>query len=77
MTANKTRARRAETVLQAYAEAKGEAYEASSSEISDLIADLLHLSVCLDQGEDAVESTLLLARLHFDAEYENAEEEAA
>jgi hypothetical protein len=77
MTTNETRARRAETVLQAYAEARGEAYEASSSEISDLIADLLHLSASMDQGDDAVESTLRLARMHFDAEHENPEEEAA
>jgi hypothetical protein len=77
MTTNEIRARRAETVLRTYAEAKGEAYEASSSEISDLIADLLHLSVCLDEGDDSVESTLFLARMHFDAEHENPEEEAA
>lgn len=74
---NKTRARRAAVALQNYVEARGEAYEASSTEISDLIADLLHLSASLDQGEDAAESTLRLARMHFDAEHRNPEEEAA
>jgi hypothetical protein len=77
MTTNKTRARRAEIALQNYIEDRGEAYEASSSEISDLIADLLHLAASLDQGEDAVESSLRLARMHFDAEHGNPEEEAA
>ena len=75
MTTNKIRAQRAEIALQNYVEAKGEAYEASSSEISDLIADLLHLSVSLDQGDDAVDSTLRLARMHFDAEHGNPDEE--
>ena len=54
MTTNKNRAQRAEIALQNYIEARGEAYEGSSSEISDLIADLLHLSVSLDQGENRV-----------------------
>jgi hypothetical protein len=75
MTTNKIRAQRAGTALQNYVEAKGEIYEASSSEISDLIADLLHLSVSLDEGDYAVESTLRLARMHFDAEHGNPEEE--
>ncbi len=65
---NKTRAHRAEIALQNYVEGKGETYERSSSEITDLIADLLHLTGSLDEGEDAVESTLRLARMHFDAE---------
>jgi hypothetical protein len=75
MTTNKNRAQRAETALKKYVEAQGEAYEGNGSEISDLIADLLHLSVSLDQGENPVESTLRLARLHFDAEHENPEED--
>jgi hypothetical protein len=65
---NKTRAHRAEIALQNYVQEKGEVYEESSSEIADLIADLLHLTASLDEGEDAVESTLRLARMHFDAE---------
>lgn len=74
MTTNEERARRAESALQAYVEAKGVVYEASSSEIGDLIADLLHLTIRLDQGHDPVGSTLRLARLHFDAEHGNPEE---
>jgi hypothetical protein len=65
---NKTRAQRAEIALQNYVEGKGETYERSSSEIADLMADLLHLTGSLDEGDDAVESTLRLARMHFDAE---------
>ena len=40
----------------------------TSSEIVDLITDLLHLAARMDQGDDPVESTLRLARMHFDAE---------
>jgi hypothetical protein len=76
MTTNRTRALRAETALRNYVEAKGEAFEANGSEISDLIADLLHLAASSDQGEDGVETTLRLARMHFDAEHGNPEEEA-
>jgi hypothetical protein len=65
---NRDRAERARTVLQAYIEARGEAFENSSSEIADLIADLLHLAADLDEGFDPVESTLRLARMHFEAE---------
>jgi hypothetical protein len=71
---NQTRAERAEQALMQYVEAKGEVFENSSSEIADLIADLLHLTAKLDEGDDPVESTLRLARLHSDAEHENPEE---
>lgn len=74
---NPGRAQRAETALREYIEAKGEVFEKSSSEIADLIADLLHLAVRLDEGDDPVASTLRLAKLHFDAEHGNPEEEGA
>jgi hypothetical protein len=74
-TSNDTRAERAQNALRAYIEAKGEAFENSTSEIADLIADLLHLAVRTDEGEDAAESALRLARMHFDAEHNNPEEE--
>jgi hypothetical protein len=74
---NAGRAQRAETALREYVEAKGEVFETSSSEIADLMADLLHLAVRLDEVDDAVSSTLRLARLHFDAEHGNPEEEGA
>jgi hypothetical protein len=74
-TANESRAARGENTLRAYVEAKGEAFEKNSSEVSDLIADLLHLTVRLDEGDEPVESTLRLAKMHFDAEHENPEEE--
>lgn len=77
MTNNDTRAERGQIALQAYVEAKGEVFENSSSEIADLMADLLHLAVRTDQGEAAVENTLRLARMHFEAEHENPEEEEA
>ena len=76
MTArNDIRAQRAQIALQSYVEAKGEVFEGSSSEIAELMADLLHLTVKIDQGDDPVDSTLSLARMHFDAERDNPEEE--
>lgn len=75
MTTNTTRAERAQNALRSYVEAKGEVFENSSSEIADLMADLLHLAARTDQGEEAVESTLRLARMHFEAEHGNPEEE--
>jgi hypothetical protein len=76
MSSNSTRAERAQTALQFYVETKGEVFENSSSEIVDLIADLLHLVARTDQGDDPVDSALYLARLHFDAEHDNPEETA-
>jgi len=74
-TENDARAERARTALKQYVCAKGEVFENSSSEIADLIADLLHLTVRIDQGgDDPVECTLRLARLHFEAEHGNPEE---
>lgn len=75
-TRNDIRAERAQAALQSYVEAKGEVFENSSSEIADLMADLLHLTVRIDQGDDPAESTLRLVRMHFDAEHNNPEEEA-
>jgi hypothetical protein len=75
-TRNDMRAERAQGALQSYVEAKGEVFENSSSEIADLLADLLHLTVRIDQGDDPVESTLRLAQMHFDAEHSNPEEES-
>jgi len=68
MTDNQTRADRADEALRQYVEARGEVFEQSSSEIADLIADLLHLTARWDEGDDAIDSTLRLARMHFDAE---------
>ena len=65
---NEERAERARAALEQYVSAKGEAFEESSSEIADLMADLLHLAVRLDEGDDAVQSTLRLAVLHYEAE---------
>jgi len=71
---NETRAERAEATLMQYVEAKGEVFENSSSEIAELIADLLHLAARIDQGEKAVESTILLAKTHFYSEHDKPEE---
>jgi hypothetical protein len=80
-TSNDIRAERAQAALQSYVEAKGEVFENSSSEIADLIADLLHLAARLLEGkntaEETVERCLRLAQMHFDAEHNNPEEEAA
>jgi hypothetical protein len=65
---NHDRAERARVALQTYIEARGEVFEESSIEIVDLITDLLHLTANLDQGFDPIESTLRLARMHYDAE---------
>jgi hypothetical protein len=77
---NATRRSRAERALRSYVEARGEAFEGSSSEAADLIADLLHWVQSLDEPVPAghgshAERTLFLAKLHFDAEYGNPEEE--
>ena len=72
---NATRAEHAAIALHAYVEAKGEAFENSGSEIADLVADLLHLAAITGQGEEAVESTLRLARMHFEAEHDDPEEQ--
>jgi len=70
------RAARAKAALQSYVENKGEVFENSSDEITDLIADLLHLTARIDHGDHSIDSTLRLARMHFDAEHNNPEEEA-
>jgi hypothetical protein len=74
---NEARAERARTAMQQYVAAKGEVFENNSSEIADLIADLLHLTIRIDQGHDPVESTLRLARMHFEAEHGDEIEEGA
>jgi hypothetical protein len=68
MSDNEARADRAHEALRQYVEAKREVFERSSSEIADLIADLLHLAARLDEGDNPIDSTLFLARMHFDAE---------
>jgi hypothetical protein len=78
---NATRAKRAENALRFYIEAIGEVFENSSSEVADLIADLLHLATTMDGGETEDESTvqavLDLAQLHYEAETDEEKEAAA
>ena len=81
-TSNNTRADRAEETLERYVTGKGEVFESSTDEITDLMADLLHLTAhyAVEDGEDVeayLEKALRLARMHFEAEHENPEEEAA
>ncbi len=81
MTNNTIRSARAAETLEAYVSAKGEDFEASTVEITDLIADLLHLAAhyAAEDGGEAeayVDQSLRLARMHFDAEHGNPEEEA-
>jgi hypothetical protein len=66
---NHDRAERARNALEAYIEDRGDAFENSSTEIVDLIADLLHLTAELDEGLDPIDSTLRRARMHFEAEH--------
>ena len=68
MTDNELRADRALAALEYYIAIKGEVFENSSSEIVDLVTDLLHLTARNAKGDDPVERTLWLARMHFDAE---------
>jgi hypothetical protein len=67
---NASRAESAERALRSHVEAKGEKFDLSSSEIVDLITDLLHLAARIDQGDDPIESALRRARMHFEAENE-------
>lgn len=73
---NEIRAKRAADAVYEYVKAKGEVYEESSSEVVDLITDLLHLVVKLDQGDDPVEGTVRLAQMHFEAELTDGEKTA-
>lgn len=75
-TSNATRAERAENALRVYVEANGDVFENSSSEIADIIADLLHLAARTDEGDDPIDSTLRLARMHYEAEVQEEAESA-
>ncbi|MBP3958399.1 hypothetical protein J8F10_24380 [Gemmata sp. G18] len=76
-TSNATRAERAQAALMSYVEAKGEVFENSGSEIGDLIADLLHLSVQIEDRDNGPTTVLRIAQMHFGAERGDPEEEAA
>lgn len=76
-TRNDIRAGRAQAALHSYVEAKGEVFENSSSEVADLMADLLHLTVRIDDGDHGPASVLRLARMHFDAEHNYPEDDTA
>lgn len=71
---NTERANRGRITVERYKEGMGEAFEGDSSEIVDLITDLLHYLHEVDLGDDPVESTLRLAQSHYEAE--KVEEEA-
>lgn len=64
------RADRARKVLAHYVTTRGDTFEGSSSEIADLIADLLHLAARIDEGEQPITSTLARARCHYETECE-------
>lgn len=71
MSTNEERIERAESALQNYVLAKGEAFERSSDEIVDLIADLMHLASKLcdeDITERSPEAVINAARMHYEAE---------
>jgi len=69
----------ARAALTAYFEAKGEAlpegpWDYEDTDVSDLIADLLHLQKRLELRE--IEATLQTARMHFEAEQDESDEGA-
>lgn len=64
---NDDRAARAHATLKFYADTKGESLQASSAQISDLIADLLHLAAYRGCGPKAVDGIVSLARLQHPA----------
>lgn len=69
---NADRRERARTALQQYIEAKGEVYEESSSEVADLIVDLLHLTAEIDERQNGPELAVNLALTHFNVEQDEA-----
>lgn len=71
---NDERAARAQAALRQYIEAKSEPFEDNTSEIIDLITDLLHYAEQIAQDDDAADSALFLAKMHFEAEIAEAEE---
>ena len=62
---NASRAERGRKIFQAYCEARSEDSEDTSFQISELIADLLHLAVETERTQDAVERQLDRARAYF------------
>jgi hypothetical protein len=77
---NAARAKRAEQALRYYVESIGETFENNSSEIADLIADLLHLAATNEGGETEDESPVLdvldTAQNHYEAEVLKEQEAA-
>jgi hypothetical protein len=71
---NDERAARAQAALRQYIEAKAEPFEDNTSEIIDLITDLLHYAEHIALDDDAADSALFLAKMHFEAELAEAEE---
>lgn len=55
---------RAQAALKFYADHKGQALQASSAQISDLISDLLHLAAYRGCGPKEVDGIVSLARLN-------------
>src|ERR1051325_6359809 len=77
---NAIRAARAHNALRTYVEARGEVFENSREDITDLIADLLHLlardhiAAAPPAGDEVIQAILDMARMHFDSEQAEAEE---
>ena len=75
-TRNKTGADKHSTApVQTYVLAKGEVFEGSTEEIADLMTDLLHLAVMIDQGDEPAESTYRIAWMNFEMDENNRDEE--
>lgn len=66
VVSNAARAWRARKALRTYVEAKNEQLDNSTLQITELIADLLHLLASIDPEQSTVNHTLRRARLLFD-----------
>lgn len=81
MSPNERRRQRAAEALKCYIYGRGEVFENSLSEMSDLIADLCHLAMVSDEKQSIWDAThsdsiIRMGQLHFFEEFENPEEDA-
>lgn len=74
---NATRRDRANRLRAHYAEIKMEVNDEDETELSDMLADMFHLAVSesKDDTEEVCDRIVRVARMHFDAEHNNPEEE--
>lgn len=76
MSPNERRRERAREALKSYIEGRGEVFEHSLADMSDLIADLCHLAMVSDEklspwDASHADSIIRMGQLHFSEEFEN------